>query len=165
MEKGQPRKKSKSKNTFTQIPQPMHSSSEMKAILDAEETSIHNFPKMIIHGKMQSTQYLLSSRKMNVGQFTCLDDGATLLTFLPALFRLAPICSDNSYTGKTVCHFLRQAMWWELLKQENCWRWLYRVQFERTSYYVWSTQHRSDGPTTSLFTATDAGRWRIKVDR
>lgn len=32
------------KQTLTQIPHPMHNSSEIKAILEAEVTSIHNFP-------------------------------------------------------------------------------------------------------------------------
>ena len=31
--------------TLEQIPHPMHSSSEMKAILSAGVTSMHNFPK------------------------------------------------------------------------------------------------------------------------
>ena len=32
-------------HTLTQIPHPMHSSSEMKATLEPEDTSIHNFPE------------------------------------------------------------------------------------------------------------------------
>ncbi len=35
--------------TFTQMPQPMHSSSEMKAIFDCEETSIQSLPAPHTH--------------------------------------------------------------------------------------------------------------------
>jgi hypothetical protein len=39
--------------TFTQMPQPMHSSSEMKAIFACEETSIQSLPAPQTHTHMQ----------------------------------------------------------------------------------------------------------------
>jgi len=45
-EREREREREGERSTFTQIPHPMQSSSEMKAIFDAAVTSIHSFPAL-----------------------------------------------------------------------------------------------------------------------
>jgi hypothetical protein len=78
-----------------QIPQPMHNSSEMKAIFDAELTSMQSFPEMF------SDHFF----KINVhSNLTHSDNGTRFLAFLSTFFGFALIRTHNRYSSQLVRH-------------------------------------------------------------
>ncbi len=75
--------------TLTQIPQPMHNSSEIHAILELGTTSTQSLPVECVHCVVHN-HHVPTAVLPQPQQRTNLDNRAALFAFLPALFRLAP---------------------------------------------------------------------------
>ena len=78
--------------TLTQIPQPMHSTSESVAIFDPGLTSIQSLPVGMRGGSGHTHRPAgeLEAARGTVSPLTDLDDGTALFALLPAFLRLAP---------------------------------------------------------------------------
>ncbi len=94
--------------TLTQIPQPIHNSSEIHAIFELGATSIHSFPKeerQLEEKKAHKGRFLLISPHL-VRELTHSNDWTGILAFLATFLRLALILTHNSDTAEIICHYL-----------------------------------------------------------
>ena len=84
--------------TFTQIPQPMHSSSEIHAVFELGVTSMQSLPAQRQEAINESARHGFWSKLLDsvVSTLTYLHHRTALLALLPAFLRFAPAMNSES---------------------------------------------------------------------